>query len=121
MTCSICGSEICRSAAHAEEAGILAAAPATSRLHFCAGESCPGLPYRASDVPHPASCAVSKKGPPCVRCGGSGRVRRGLRDFMCPGCLGEGIAVRVEVTAEGKAVRIPSLGEAVSAGPRRGS
>lgn len=27
------------------------------RLHKCAGPSCPGFPYRASDIAHPASCA----------------------------------------------------------------
>ena len=26
----------------------------------CSGPSCPGLPYRASDMPHPASCAKPK-------------------------------------------------------------
>ena len=25
--------------------------------HKCSGPNCPGLPYRASDVTHPASCA----------------------------------------------------------------
>ncbi len=25
-------------------------------LHYCAGASCPGLTYRASDRPHPAAC-----------------------------------------------------------------
>jgi hypothetical protein len=27
-------------------------------IYRCAGPSCPGLPYRASDIYHPASCAV---------------------------------------------------------------
>ncbi|XXX79203.1 hypothetical protein WMF30_10555 [Sorangium sp. So ce134] len=27
-------------------------------LYRCAGPSCPGLPYRASDIAHPASCAL---------------------------------------------------------------
>ena len=31
--------------------------------YFCAGPSCPGLPYRASDIGHPASCAVEPKHP----------------------------------------------------------
>ncbi len=30
-------------------------APATP-LHRCAGEACPGLPFKASERPHPASC-----------------------------------------------------------------
>jgi hypothetical protein len=28
-------------------------------LHKCAGAHCPGLPWRASQQPHPASCATS--------------------------------------------------------------
>lgn len=30
----------------------------TDEVHRCAGPSCPGYPYRASDTPHPASCNV---------------------------------------------------------------
>lgn len=26
-------------------------------IYWCAGPSCPGLPYRASDMPHPATCS----------------------------------------------------------------
>jgi len=37
-----------------------------SPVYRCAGPSCPGLPYRASDVAHPASCAVEL----CVGFGG---------------------------------------------------
>ena len=29
-------------------------------LHFCCGEDCPGLPYRASDQKHPASCCEKR-------------------------------------------------------------
>lgn len=29
-----------------------------AKLYRCAGPSCPGLPYRASDHPHPASCSA---------------------------------------------------------------
>jgi hypothetical protein len=28
-------------------------------LFYCAGPSCPGLPFKASEHPHPASCAWS--------------------------------------------------------------
>ena len=31
--------------------------PYLHALHKCAGKHCPGLPYRASDIGHPVSCA----------------------------------------------------------------
>ena len=39
---------------------ILAARTAQPTLYRCAGASCPGLPYRASDLAHPSSCAAPR-------------------------------------------------------------
>lgn len=31
-------------------------------MHFCDGPSCPGLPYRASEITHPTWCAEPRVG-----------------------------------------------------------
>lgn len=51
--------------------------PNTRKLYRCAGESCPGLPYKASDRPHPPSCAKTKRAAP-----GKGKRNR-LTDLKC--------------------------------------
>lgn len=33
-------------------------APTTKPVYYCSGKSCPGLPYRPSDMPHPFSCSA---------------------------------------------------------------
>jgi hypothetical protein len=38
--------------------GGVAVRRADAPVYRCAGPSCPGLPYRASDIYHPASCAA---------------------------------------------------------------
>lgn len=30
------------------------------RVYFCAGPYCPGYHWRASDLPHPTSCAIER-------------------------------------------------------------
>lgn len=35
-------------------------------LFYCCGPSCPGLPYKASDLYHPASCSKPRPGPAAV-------------------------------------------------------
>lgn len=99
--CPVCGDPYCRSSSHREQASIA--------LY--------GFEGAAVGVPSPY-VAPPVQGPPCARCSGSGYVRRGecTREFLCPGCLGTGSAVRVAVV-DGKAVRLPSLGEAVTRGP----
>lgn len=40
------------------EAEASAVVQGTGPLHLCAGKSCPGLPWKASERGHPESCAV---------------------------------------------------------------
>lgn len=85
----------------------------------CRREACSEL---AAILAEQNARAATERPPPpepaphtCPTCTGNQKYHRRI----CPTCLGTGHPVKVEVTAEGKAVRVPSIGEAVQAGPRR--
>lgn len=68
--------------------------------HLCAGTACPGLPYRASECAHPASCAGSNQEEAATA-----YDREAMEAAVCSGCveqeceLAELAALNAQLTA----------------------